>query len=142
MILLNGNNETDNQLENLRLYNAINNKLLSPPGMELRHIPMKIYLPTSASQTASETIPEDAKPGHFRVVQSLVPMLLPTKQPQTLGTSLNSILPTIFPSRRNPLLAQPVLHGAAVPMAARLEDLCRSAAYPDGFLHVAVVMLG
>lgn len=76
-------------------------------------------------------------------MQSLVPLLLPsTKQPQTLGTALNSILPTIFPSRRNPLLAQAVLHGAVVPMAANMEDLGRAASYADGFLHVAVVMLG
>lgn len=126
----------------MSLFNTINSKLLNPPGLELRHVPIKIYLPTSASQTASETISEEAKPGHIRVVQALVPLLLPSRQPQTLGTALNGILPTIFPSRRNPLLAQPVLHGAAVPMSAVLEDLSRAAAYTDGFLHLAVVMLG
>lgn len=110
--------------------------------MELRHAPLKIYLPTSAS-TTSETISEEVKQaGHIRVVQSLVPLQLPSKQLQTLGTALNSILPTIFPSRRNPLLAQPVLHGAVVPMAAPIGELSKAAAYPDGFLHVAVVMLG
>ena len=127
----------------MALFNTVNSKLLNPPGMELRHAPMKIYLPTSANQTASDTISEEVKQaGHIRVVQSLVPLLLPSRQPQTLGTALNSILPTIFPSRRNPLLAQPVLHGTVVPMAAQIGDLSRSAAYPDGFLHVAVVMLG
>ncbi|KAK5123891.1 hypothetical protein LTR85_002087 [Meristemomyces frigidus] len=130
------------QTHDISLFNTINNKLLHPPGLELRHIPIKIYLPTSASQTASDTILEEAKAGHIRVVQSLVPLMLPSKQPQTLGTALNSILPTIFPSRRNPLLAQPVLHGAAVPMSAVLEELSRAAAYTDGFLHLAVVMLG
>lgn len=104
---------------------------------------MKIYLPTSASQTASETISEETRQsGHIRVVQSLVPLQLPSRQPQTLGTALNSILPAIFPSRRNPLLAQPVLHGAVVPMSADVEGLSRYAAYADGFLHVAIVMLG
>ena len=104
---------------------------------------MKIYLPTSSSQTTSDTISEETKQaGHIRVVQSLVPLQLPSKQPQTLGTALNTILPTIFPSRRNPLLAQPVLHGAVVPMTAQLDELGRAAAYPDGFLHVAIVMLG
>ena len=111
--------------------------------MELRHIPIKIYLPTSASQQASDTISEDTKQaGHIRVVQSLVPLQQHSRQPQTLGTALNSILPTIFPSRRNPLLAQPVLHGAVVPMGAHLEDFGRAVAYADGFLHVGVVMLG
>lgn len=125
------------------LFNSVNNKLLNPPGLELRHVPMKVYLPTSASQTASNTIAEETKQaGHIRVVQSLVPLQMPSRQPQTLGTALNSLLPTIFPSRRNPLLAQPVLHGSVVPMVAPVEDLGRAAAYADGFLHVAVVMLG
>lgn len=114
--------------------------------MELRHVPIKIYLPTSAAGAAagdSGTIAEETKQAnHIRVVQSLVPLRLLSKQPQTLGTALNGILPTIFPSRRNPLLAHPVLHGTVVPMAANLEDLGKAAAYPDGFLHVAVVMLG
>lgn len=89
-----------------------------------------------------DTIAEEAQQaGHIRVVQSLVPLYLPSRQRQTLGTALNSTLPSLFPSRRNPLLAQPVLHGAVVPMAASIEDLGKAAAYPDGFLHVAVAML-
>lgn len=106
---------------------------------------MKIYLPTSAPApgAASEAIPEETTraAGHIRVVQSLVTLQLPSRQPQTLGTALNAILPTIFQSRRNPILAQPVLHGAVVPMSAPVEDLGKGAAYADGFLHVAVVML-
>lgn len=125
------------------LFNSINNKLLNPPGVELRHMPIKIYLPTSANQAASDTIPERGEPaGHIRVVQSLVALQLPSRQPQTLGAALNGVLPTIFPSRRNPLLAQPVLHGVPVPMKATLEELGRTASYLDGFLHIAVVMLG
>ena len=111
--------------------------------MELRHVPIKIYLPTSATHAASDTIAEEGRHvGHIRVVQSLVPLHLSPRQPQTLGTALNTILPTIFPSRRNPLLAQPVLHGAVVPMGANLEDLGSATSYPDGFLHVNVIMLG
>lgn len=125
------------------LFNSVNNKLLNPPGLELRHVPLKIYLPTSASEIASDTIPEEMKSaGHIRVVQALAQRQLSSRQAQTLGTALNGILPTIFPSRRNPLLAQPVMHGAAVPMSANLEELGRAAAYADGFLHIAVVMLG
>lgn len=110
--------------------------------MHLRHIPIKIYLPTSASSAATDTIAEDATPGHLRVVQSLVPLLQPTRQPQILGTALKSILPTIFPSQRNPLYAHPVLHGAAVPLAVRMDELGRAGAYADGFLHIAIVMHG
>lgn len=130
------------EADDLPLFNSVNNKLLNPPGLALRHVPIKIYLPTSASHAVSEAIPEEAKAGHIRVVQALTPLQLVSGQPQTLGTALNSILPTIFPSRRNPLLAQPVLHGVAAPMHAVLGDLGRAASYTDGFLHVAVVMLG
>lgn len=106
-------------------------------------MPIKIYLPTSAAQPDSQTIGEETQQaGHVRVVQALIPLLLASKQPQTVGTALNNTLPTIFPSRRNPLLAHPVLHGAVLPMGANLEELGKVAAYPDGFLHIAVVMLG
>ncbi|KAI7107389.1 autophagy protein 5 [Hortaea werneckii] len=132
------------QTHDLQLFNSVNVKLLNPPGMELRHVPVKFYLPTSSATdpAGADTIPEETKAaGHVRVVQSLIPLQLPSKQPQTLGTALNSVLPSIFPSRRNPLLAQPVLHGAAVPMGANLVELGRAAGYLDGFLHVVVVML-
>lgn len=130
----------------------MNNKLLYPPGVSIKHVPIKVYLPNAAGQNTSEAIPEEpsendaaaiaGRTGHIRVVQSLVPLQTASKQPQTLGTALNTALPTIFPSRRNPLLAQPVLHGAVVPMAASLEDFGRYASYGDGFLHVTIVMLG
>lgn len=129
-----------NAVDNLGLFNSVNNKLLHPPGTEIRHVPIKVYLPTAASKDATETISEEATPGHMRVVQSLVPLNLPSKQPQTLGTALNGVLPTIFPSRRSPIYARPVLHGATVPLAARMSELGKSAAYADGFLHIAVVM--
>ncbi|RMX81107.1 hypothetical protein D0868_16034, partial [Hortaea werneckii] len=132
------------QTHDLQLFNSVNIKLLNPPGMELRHVPVKFYLPTSSATdpAGADTILEETKAsGHVRVVQSLIPLQLPSKQPQTLGTALNSVLPSIFPSRRNPLLAQPVLHGAAVPMSAHLVELGRAAGYLDGFLHVVVVML-
>lgn len=60
----------------------------------------------------------------------------------TLGRALKTILPTVFPSDRTPILARPVMHGAVVPMSAPVEDLLRAASYTDGFLHIAVVMLG
>ena len=63
-------------------------------------------------------------------------------QPHTIGTALNQILPTLFPSRRSPLLAQAVLHGAVLPLGANVEELIRATAYLDGWLHIAVVMMG
>ncbi len=63
-----------------------------------------------------------------------------TGQPQTLGTALHTLLPNLFPSRRTPVLARPVLHGAVVPMGSHLEELVRCAAYADGWLGVVIVM--
>jgi autophagy-related protein 5 len=39
------------------------------------------------------------------------------------------------------ILAEPVLHGAAVPFRAPLEELMREAAYADGWVHLCVVMV-
>ncbi|KAL9068661.1 MAG: hypothetical protein Q9157_006441 [Trypethelium eluteriae] len=129
--------------DDLNLFNNINNKLLNPPGTSLRHIPLKVYLPTTpATSTPADSGPSANSAGSLRVVQSLVTPFLPSKQPQTLGTALNALLPSVFPSRRNPILAQAVLHGTVMPLAATMEELLRVAAYPDGFLHIAIVMMG
>jgi autophagy-related protein 5 len=122
--------------QNLPLFNSINNKLLNPPGTSIRHVPVKVYLPTATHANTPDTAA-----GSLRVVQSLVTPLLPSKQPQTLGIALNALLPSVFPSRRNAILAQATLHGTVVPLGAIMEDLMRAAAYPDGFLHIAVVMM-
>ncbi|KAF2630722.1 autophagy protein 5 [Macroventuria anomochaeta] len=119
------------------LYNPINQKLLNPQGAALRHLPVRIYLPHAANSSEQK----GTSPGSLRVVQSLVTPNLSPRQPQTIGTALNQILPTLFPSRRSPLLAQAVLHGAVLPLSANVEDLVRATAYLDGWLHIAVVMM-
>ncbi|KEQ84056.1 putative autophagy protein Apg5 [Aureobasidium pullulans EXF-150] len=126
---------------NLQRFNTINNKLLNPPGTPLRNIPMKIYLPTAPSIINPEEGGDSTIQASIRTVQSLVAPFSGTRQPNTLGMALNQILPTVFPSRRNPVLATPVLHGAVVPMGAPVEELMRAAAFADGFLHIVVVML-
>jgi autophagy-related protein 5 len=137
--------------DDLDLFNSVNNKLINPPGVTIRHVPMKIYLPSSAGQAASQTIPEEPSEdkaaattttGRIRVVQSLVPLMGPFRRPHTLGTALKNIVPTIFPSGRQPIYARPILHGVVAPMFADLVELARVASYADGFLHVAVIMMG
>ncbi|KAF2810044.1 autophagy protein-like protein 5 [Mytilinidion resinicola] len=123
---------TSVQKMNLEGFNAINQKLLNPRGSNLRHIPIKLYLPHAAPDS-EEGAPA---PGTVRVVQAIVKPLISNRQAQTLGTALKSILPTLFQSTRRPMLAQPVLHGAAVPLSANVHDLLRAAAYADGWLHV------
>ncbi|MDI1491118.1 MAG: Autophagy protein 5 [Ramalina farinacea] len=117
-------------------YNPISKKLLHAQGAPLRHIPLKVYLPSSP--TASEPTS-----GHLRVVQSLVtPKATGSRDPQTVGTTLHSLLPTLFPTRRTPIFAKAVLHGVVLPMGASVEELMRTAAYLDGWLHLAIVMIG
>ncbi|MCJ1385223.1 autophagy protein 5 [Xylographa soralifera] len=109
-------------------YNSISQKLLYAHGAPLRHIPMRIYLPSLPSE--SEGVSH-----HLKVVQLPVTPLAPnSREPQTLGSALHSLLPSLFPSRRTPILAKPVLHGAVVPMSALVEDLLRSVAYLDAAL--------
>ncbi|MCJ1436070.1 autophagy protein 5 [Xylographa pallens] len=117
-------------------YNSILQKLLYAHGAPLRHIPMRIYLPSSPSESESPS-------RHLKVVQLPVTPLAPnSREPQTLGSALHSLLPSLFPSRRTPILAKPVLHGGVVPMSALVEDLLRSVAYLDGWLHLGIVMIG
>lgn len=136
----------------LPLFNSVHSKLLDPPGVPLRHVPIKIYLPINLpaqdapapikeedTEQRSEETPQHA--GSVRVVQGLVPPVSAARQQTTLGVALNTLIPTVFPSRRNPVFASPVLHGAVVPMGASLEELGRAASYTDGFLHVSVVLL-
>lgn len=66
----------------------------------------------------------------------------PSTQLQTVGGILHAILPNLFPSRRTPVLAKPVLHGAVLPMSAPIEEVVRSSAYGDGWAYVVVRMMG
>ncbi|KAI9039049.1 autophagy protein 5 [Aspergillus affinis] len=133
---------------NLSTFQRISNILLPPPSQPFRNIPIRLFLP----------LPPDSGSLSLKVVQSLVPPTLsagsvaasqatlsrgsPAPQTQTVGTALNSLLPHLFPSRRTPMLAKPVLHGAAVPMSTPVEELVRSSMYADGWLYVVIRMMG
>ncbi|KAK9471779.1 autophagy protein Apg5-domain-containing protein [Dipodascopsis tothii] len=99
-------------------------RLLPSDTTQLRHVPVRVYLPSSAA-----------------VVQAAVPAFVRAKEPQTLGTMLHAHLPELFPSRRTCLLARAVLHGVAVPLGAPLVDLLYEGMYTDGYLHVCIVMI-
>lgn len=153
-----------------RRFNRINNKFLNPQGATLRHLPTRLYLPHTAlsrpeippvHDTDSQSTGKDDKgviPGSVRVVQGLVPLSssprkssyevpgvgadMTSGQRQTVGTMLRALLPNLFPNARGPcLIAAPVLHGAVLPLDAPVEELVRTSAYVDGWLHVAFVML-
>ncbi|PGH30972.1 autophagy protein 5 [[Emmonsia] crescens] len=126
-------------------FQRISNILIPGPPNQFRNIPLRIFLPSP---------PNSATPS-LKVIQSLFPPTIPPApsqtgapgrhtqpQPQTIGSSLNSLLPSLFPSKRIPVLAKPVLQGAVVPMTAPLEEVVRVAGYADGWLAIVVSMVG
>ncbi|KAK4131210.1 hypothetical protein BT67DRAFT_444977 [Trichocladium antarcticum] len=115
-------------------FSKIHSRLLNTPT-PLKNVPIRVYIPSSPNDPTGPT------PGSVKVVQTLVPPRLPSRAPQTLGTALKSILPSLFPSSRDPVLANVTLHGGPVPFRAPLEELMREAAYPDGWLCLCVVLL-
>lgn len=136
------------ETQDLTEFQRVNDKLLNPAsGAPLRRVPIRVYLP-SATPPAEDALAESAtietrtaQRGTLRVVQAPVTPKQQNGEPHTLGTALNSILPSVFPSRRSYIHALPVLHGANVPMSADLEDLMRGAAYADGWINISVRMV-
>ncbi|KAL1989131.1 hypothetical protein VTN96DRAFT_3678 [Rasamsonia emersonii] len=146
------------QDHDLASYRRITNILLPPPSQPFRNVPIRFFLP----------LPPDAGRPSLKVVQSPLPPTITTsssststsasssssgstdsargshqrQQPQTIGTALHSLLPNLFPSRRIPVLAKPVLHGAVVPMTAPIEEVVRSSAYGDGWAAIVICMVG
>ncbi len=139
---------TSTQDGDLQAFSKIHNSLVPSPG-QMRHIPLRLYLPSAPDQ--------DPNKAQIRVLQSRVmPNITGANQgaspaalrggtvglPQTLGTALHQLIPSLFPSRRTPILATPLLHGAPVPMSAHLEELVRWGCYADGWLSVVIAMRG
>ncbi|KAI5860087.1 autophagy protein Apg5-domain-containing protein [Durotheca rogersii] len=116
-------------------FSKINTRLLNT-SRELRNVPIRIYIPQSQPSAGSEG--GGAQAGSFKVVQSLLQPRASERVPQTLGAALRGLMPRLFPSSRDPVLADIVLHGARVPFATPLEELMREAAYPDGWLCLVV----
>lgn len=147
------------EYNDLLMFSRINSKLLDAPGTAIRHIPFRVFLPTtpstktaiSSSSLGTLNPPNSPGPKHepshtaslLRMIQRLIPPTLSpsSRQPQTLGSTLHSMLPTLFPSRRQPVLAWPVIHGAVIPMGASLEELGRWASYADGWVTVSVIIM-
>lgn len=128
--------------DDLTSFRRINNLLLPSPPQPFRQIPLRIFLP----------LPPDTDRPALKVVQSPVSPTVQSSagtgssagrmQAQTVGSALHSLLPNLFPSRRIPVLAKPVLHGVVLPMSAPLEEVARSAAYGDGWVSIVISMVG
>ncbi|KAH8700291.1 putative autophagy protein Apg5 [Talaromyces proteolyticus] len=130
------------QNHDLSSYRRIANLILPSPSQPFRNVPVRIFLPLS---------PDSDRPA-LKVVQSPLPPSMSASttgtaasgrtQLQTVGSALHTLLPNLFPSRRIPVLAKPVLHGVALPMTAPLEEVARSAAYVDGWVAIVICMVG
>ncbi|KAL7824028.1 autophagy protein Apg5 domain-containing protein [Trichoderma gracile] len=132
-------------------FSRIHTRLLNAPAT-LKHAPIRIYIPSSpidagggggddaAAAAALSSAPAAGEAGAFRVVQSLVPVVTPDRKPKLLGQALKDLMPTLFPSSRDPVLANVVLHGVPAPFNAPLGEMMREAAYPDGWLCFVVVV--
>ncbi|GBF62158.1 autophagy protein [Trichophyton mentagrophytes] len=129
---------TSIQEHSFQTFHRVNNTLLPNISTPFRNVPLRIYLPVA---------PRSEKPS-IKVVQSQFPPKISTesagteKQIQTIGTALHSVVPSLFPDDKDTNMATPILHGAAVPMNAPLEEMVRCAAYADGWLNIVVRMHG
>ena len=146
---------TSTQENDLVTFARIHQNLLPEAG-RLRNIPLRVFMPTMEGDDEAGA---KAK-AQMKVLQAHVPPMVATagggggagaasarvpmggSQPQTLGTALNMLLPGLFPSRRTPILARPLLHGAPLPMGANLEELVRWGCYADGWVGVVVAVNG
>lgn len=114
-------------------FSPIQSRLLNAPTA-LKNIPIRIYIPSASDE------PDAPPAGSYRVVQSLVSAANEDRKPKLLGQALKAMMPRLFPSSRDPVVAAVVLHGASVPFDAPLGDLMREAAYPDGWLCFVVTV--
>ena len=135
---------------------------LLPRDTPWRNIPLRVYLPSAAGEEDVEITPPSENEtkvksniqGQIKVIQSQISPYIPTSlsttsqirfptsqsTPQTIGTALHSLLPSLFPSRRTPIIAKPLLHGAVVPMNAVLEEVASKACYADGWVNIVVAI--
>ncbi|EAW11192.1 autophagy protein 5 [Aspergillus clavatus NRRL 1] len=129
-------------------FQRISNILLPAPNQPFRNVPIRFFLPlppdsgSPSLKVVQSPLPPSIPASTANATQSTVLRGKPASQLQTIGSALHSLLPNLFPSRRTPVLAKPVLHGAAVPMSAPVEEVARSAAYGDGWVYIVVRMMG
>ncbi|RMZ82967.1 hypothetical protein DV737_g1830, partial [Chaetothyriales sp. CBS 132003] len=112
---------TSTQANDLAIWAKVHGSLLPKPG-QWRGIPLRIFLPVLNDDNDNDDNDDHDYNDDTK--------------------ALNSLLPSLFPSRRTAVLARPILHGAPVPMSANLEDLARWCCYADGWVAVVVGVNG
>lgn len=117
----------------------INNSLLNAPTA-LKHVPIRIFLPSVQSAEDGDPAMAEAM-GSFKIIQSLIQPTQGDRRPTLLGHALREMMPVLFPSSRDPILATVIMHGAQLPFSTPLAELMRDAAYPDGWICLVVKVL-
>ncbi|ONH66013.1 Autophagy protein 5 [Cyberlindnera fabianii] len=90
---------------------------------KLKHVPSRFYI------TVSDKV----------IDLPFSPLNPSSEEPQTLGSVLHELLPDLFPSSKNYILAKPVLHGIVIPSNTLVGEIYFDAVYVDGFLHFAII---
>ena len=54
-------------------FNAVQQKLLNPPGSVLKNVPLKIYLPSSEEKNENTEAENHDSKASLRVIQALIP---------------------------------------------------------------------
>ena len=79
---LRGSASADAGVDNFSLFSPVNQKMIRPRDVEIKNIPLKIYIPA----TASDDDDTSTTPGHLRVIQGLVSPQVSSRE--SLGQSL------------------------------------------------------
>ncbi|PHH77899.1 hypothetical protein CDD82_3305 [Ophiocordyceps australis] len=122
-------------------FSKINSRLLDA-ATALKNVPLRVYIPWSPTIVSqpplSSSVPVES--ASFKVIQALITPTAPDGKPKLLGHTLRDLMPKLFPSSKDAVLASAMMHGAPVPLTAPIEELMKEAAYPDGWLSLVVVV--
>ncbi|KAJ5701708.1 Autophagy-related protein 5 [Penicillium malachiteum] len=137
-------------VENVDLpsFQRISSILLPSASQPFRNVPIRVFLPlppdedSPSLKVVQSPFPPSFQTSCMQASQMISSRSSPATQAQTIGNVLHTLLPNLFPSRRTPVLAKPVLHGAVLPMSAPIEEIVRTSAYGDGWVYLVVRMMG
>lgn len=99
-------------------------KITGNSSKKLKTIPLRLYLSVSD-----------------KVINLPIEAYNSEGDPTRLGEALHKIVPDLFPSTKNYIMAKPVLHGVTIPLDIALTELFRETLYVDGFLHMSIVLI-
>jgi len=113
------------KMHDFNKYWSIMPKITNKNTKKLKNVPIRLYIPVSD-----------------KVVDVPIECYDSNGKETNLGDALHKVVPDLFPSARNNIIAKPVLHGITVPLEAPLSELFYEGLYVDGFLHISIILIG